>query len=110
MNKKTPIPRNSIPSHEMFIHIPKTGKTYAICSQAQIDSLRIIVAEDIITDAQRNGEEMTEERANELALQRIDEEGFATLNKALSYLTPAEVQEWYSKYRFAPIVCRKPKY
>lgn len=79
------------------------GKTYAICSDQQIDYIKLQARDQVMFDAFEKQIEMTEEEINKKVQLVVENCGYATLDYVLGLMTPQEREDWKVRYRFTPI-------
>lgn len=106
MNRTHAIQQHPVKNQETVIDL--RGKSYAICTQGQLDFIKMQARGQIAFDAAERREKLTEGELERRLKEHMDNCGYATLEYVHSLMTPAELEDWKNKYRFAPI-CRTMK-
>jgi hypothetical protein len=94
---------------QMQLSITLNGRVYAICDSVQftqmVNGMMEQAANELIVAMNKNGQEgyPPEEQVKDLAVKKIEDMGFSTLDMVLAKMTPQQVKEWKDSYRFTPI-------
>lgn len=98
-NMKSPTPA----SKSQTLSIVFKGKIFAICSQGQLEYMRVVAKEKICYEASVKKEKLTEAEIEARVKKNVEDQGFTTMELVMAQLTPEEIKQWQDSYRFAPI-------
>lgn len=103
------LPRSQSQVKNADLAIVVKGRTFTICGKGQMRFLRDRARAGIVDAALDAGEKVTEE----LIEKRLDEwesnSKYATLDKVLSMMSPADRALWKQQYRFTAVTTQAKK-
>lgn len=80
------------------------GKTYAVCTDGQMNFLIEMAKDKFRAEAFDKKVKLSEEELEKKLKEYRETCGYATLDWILGQMTPQERTDWQNKYRFTPIM------
>ena len=105
MNTRS-LPRESL-AFPISTTITDGGRTYAICSQGQMNFLLREAQERITSEAMDRGEKLTDKEIQGRLAEWEKTCGYTTMPRFFARLTPEEQEEWKARYRFSGLTAGK---
>ena len=102
-------PAGNLDMAQMQLSVALNGRTYCICDSVQfgqmVNGMMEIASNELIVAMNQRGENgyPPEADVKALAVKKIEDKGYSTLDMVLAKMTPQQLKEWKDSYRFTPI-------
>jgi hypothetical protein len=88
-------------TQEMSVDVD--GRTFAICSDGQMEALREMMLHKVMANAADCGEAIDEAETRRRVEAEVDASGWATPAMVMARMTPAAREQWAAQYRFGGV-------